>query len=170
MRGHSGSAASCHGWTAPSWQEHSSRLQHWSVQPCVRPVCAVHMTAGHNALRGSGPGQKSAFDDALARVGCPDRRIGAAPRFRSNAGECHSAVRGQIWCPVSNRGRCLSRRCAARRPAVPIKKLPLMFCSISTTRQWGGARGLPLAQLFSLCPPVARARSTHQLAAAAAPR
>ena len=35
--------------------------QHWSVQPCVRPVDAVHMTAGHNALRGSGPGQKPAF-------------------------------------------------------------------------------------------------------------
>jgi len=49
--------------------------QAWSVQPCVRPLSAVHMTAGHNALRGSGPGQKNAFDDALARVGCPDRRI-----------------------------------------------------------------------------------------------
>jgi len=33
------------------------------------------MTAGHNALRGSGPGQKHAFDDAVALVGCPDRRI-----------------------------------------------------------------------------------------------
>jgi hypothetical protein len=33
------------------------------------------MTAGHNALRGSGPGQKDAFDDAMAQVGCPDRRI-----------------------------------------------------------------------------------------------
>ncbi len=40
-------------------------LQAWSVQPCVRPLSAVHMTAGHNALRGSGPGQKDAFDDAL---------------------------------------------------------------------------------------------------------
>ena len=49
--------------------------QAWSVQPCVRPVSAVHMTAGHNALRGSGPGQKPAFDDAVAHVGCPDRRI-----------------------------------------------------------------------------------------------
>ena len=47
----------------------------WSVQPCVRPVSAVYMTAGHNALRGSGPGQKPAFDNALAHVGCPDRRI-----------------------------------------------------------------------------------------------
>ena len=49
--------------------------QPWSVQPCVRPVSAVRMTAGHNALRGSGPGQKPAFDNALALVGCPDRRI-----------------------------------------------------------------------------------------------
>jgi hypothetical protein len=50
--------------------------QHWSVQPCVRPVGAVHhMTAGHNALRGSGPGQNPAFDHAPAQVGCPDRRI-----------------------------------------------------------------------------------------------
>src|SRR3981189_1143568 len=37
-----------------------------SVQPCVRPVGAVHMTAGHNALRGSDPGQKPAFDNAMA--------------------------------------------------------------------------------------------------------
>ncbi len=49
--------------------------QAWSVLPCVRPVGAVHMTAGHNALRGSGPGQNRAFDDAMAQVGCPDRRI-----------------------------------------------------------------------------------------------
>src|ERR1019366_8008487 len=50
-------------------------LQHWSVQPCVRPFNAAHMTAGHNALRGSGPDQKLAFDNAMAQVGCPDRRI-----------------------------------------------------------------------------------------------
>src|SRR5262245_59699567 len=47
----------------------------WSVQPCVRPFGAVHMTAGHNALRGSGPGQNRAFKDAVALMGCPDRRI-----------------------------------------------------------------------------------------------
>src|SRR5262245_48876734 len=47
----------------------------WSVQPCVRPVSAAHKAAGHNALRGSGPGQKPAFDNALAHVGCSDRRI-----------------------------------------------------------------------------------------------
>jgi hypothetical protein len=49
--------------------------QHWSVQPCVRPFSAAHRAAGHNALRGSGPGHKLAFDNALALVGCPDRRI-----------------------------------------------------------------------------------------------
>src|SRR5258708_1986276 len=49
--------------------------QVWSEQPCVRPIDAVHMTAGHNALRGSGPGQKPAFDNAVAQVGCPDLRI-----------------------------------------------------------------------------------------------
>ena len=32
-----------------------SRLQNWSVRPCVRPLSAAHMTAGHNAFRGSGP-------------------------------------------------------------------------------------------------------------------
>ena len=68
-------SALCHVWTAPSWQGLSSRLQHWSVQPCVRPVSAAHAAAGHNALRGSGPGHKHAFDNALARVGCPDRQI-----------------------------------------------------------------------------------------------
>ena len=47
----------------------------WSWQPCVRPLNAVHMTAGHNAFRGSGPGQNLAFDDAVAQVGCPDHRI-----------------------------------------------------------------------------------------------
>ena len=35
----------------------SSRTQHWSVRPYVRPFSAVHVTAGHNALRGSGPDQ-----------------------------------------------------------------------------------------------------------------
>jgi hypothetical protein len=33
------------------------------------------MTAGHNALRGSGPDQTLAFDNASTQVGCPDRRI-----------------------------------------------------------------------------------------------
>src|SRR5258706_5987158 len=41
----------CNEWTDPSWQELSSRMQHWSVKQCVRPVGAVHMTAGHNVIR-----------------------------------------------------------------------------------------------------------------------
>jgi hypothetical protein len=49
--------------------------QVWSEQPCVRPVNAARVTAGHNALRGSGPGQKPALDSAVAHVGCPDLRI-----------------------------------------------------------------------------------------------
>jgi hypothetical protein len=64
--------AMCHVWTAPSWEEESSRRR---LLPCVRPLGAVHMTAGHDALRGSGPSQQRAFDDAMAQVGCPDRRI-----------------------------------------------------------------------------------------------
>ncbi len=43
--------------------------QAWSVLPFVRPIDVVHMTAGHNALRGSGPGQNRAFDDAMAQIG-----------------------------------------------------------------------------------------------------
>ena len=42
---------------------------------------AVDMTAGHSALRGSGPGRKLAFDNALAHVGCPDRRIEPALHY-----------------------------------------------------------------------------------------
>ena len=62
-------------WTAPSWQELFSRMQNWSVRPCVRPFSAAHMTAGHNALRGSGPDRKPAFDNASGQLGCPDRQI-----------------------------------------------------------------------------------------------
>ena len=53
-------------WTAPGWQEKIFTSLDWSVQPFVRPVDAVHMTAGHNALRGSGPGKPS-FDYAMAQ-------------------------------------------------------------------------------------------------------
>ena len=45
--------------------------QFWSEQPCVRPIDAARMTAGHNALRGSGPGQKPALDSAVALVVVP---------------------------------------------------------------------------------------------------
>jgi hypothetical protein len=38
---HRRTSRKCHVWTAPSWQKLSSRKQHWSGQPCVRPVGAV---------------------------------------------------------------------------------------------------------------------------------
>src|SRR5262252_3424521 len=50
--------------------------QSWSVQPCVRPLSAVHMTAGHNALRGSGPGQKDAFNSQRLAKGTEPCGIG----------------------------------------------------------------------------------------------
>src|SRR6266849_1726084 len=43
-----------------------------SVQPCVRPLGAVHMTAGHNALRGSG--------DAMKIIAFATIRFGEFPR------------------------------------------------------------------------------------------
>ena len=42
---------------------------------CSAYSCGSHKAAGHNAFRGSGPGQQLAFDNAVAQVGCPDRRI-----------------------------------------------------------------------------------------------
>jgi hypothetical protein len=43
-------------------ESEASRHSLGRLQPCVRPLDAVHMTAGHNALRRSGPGQKPAFE------------------------------------------------------------------------------------------------------------
>src|SRR5262249_28822837 len=74
-------SAKGHVWTAPGWQELFSRLQRWSVRPCVRPFSAVLMTAGHNALRGSGPNRKHAFKDATTQTGSPDPRIDAGGKL-----------------------------------------------------------------------------------------
>jgi hypothetical protein len=41
------------------------------MQLRVRPVSAAQRAAGHSALRGSGPAQQLAFDDALAHLSCP---------------------------------------------------------------------------------------------------
>ena len=68
-------SAKCHVWTAPGWQVKTSRRSIGRCSHVFGLFDAVHMTAGHNALRGSGPGQKPAFYDALALMGCPDRRI-----------------------------------------------------------------------------------------------
>ena len=63
--------AMCHVWTAPELAREIFTSRCWSVQPCVRPLDAVHMTAGHNALRGSGPGQKPAVDNVSPPVLSP---------------------------------------------------------------------------------------------------
>src|SRR6516162_7154867 len=68
-------SAMCHVWTAPGWQEESSRSRLGRCSHVFGLLNAVHMTAGHNAFRGSGPGQNPAFENAMAQVGCPDRRI-----------------------------------------------------------------------------------------------
>jgi hypothetical protein len=59
-----------HEWTAPDWQELSSRFAGLVGAAMCSALDAVHMTAGHNALRGSGPDQKHAFDsNAMAQEG-----------------------------------------------------------------------------------------------------
>jgi DNA-binding XRE family transcriptional regulator len=55
--------------SAPGWQGLSSRFAAL-VGAAIRPFDAVHMTAGHDALRGSGPDQTRAFDNAST----PDTR------------------------------------------------------------------------------------------------
>jgi hypothetical protein len=56
------------------------------------------MTAGHNALRRSGPRQQHAFNDAMAQVGCPDRRIDALrqhrPSLRREDSSCQPGANG----------------------------------------------------------------------------
>src|SRR5678816_1044848 len=64
-----------HVWTAPGWQEESSPCRIGRCSHVFGLFARFTMTAGHNALRGSGPGQKHAFEDAKAHMGCPDRRI-----------------------------------------------------------------------------------------------
>ena len=51
--------------TDPPWQELSELLQHWSgAVMCPACLCGGE-AAGHNALRGSGPNQKHAFERVL---------------------------------------------------------------------------------------------------------
>ena len=64
-----------HVWTAPPWQELSDLLQHWSgAVMCPACLCGGE-AAGHNAMRGSGPNQKHAFNDGLTHTGSPDPRV-----------------------------------------------------------------------------------------------
>ena len=77
-------------------------LQRWLVRPCVRPICAAHSVADHNAIRVSGPDQKLAlkvlgrnvvflirrFQPACcinSRLPFPSSSAWLQPRFVSNA-------------------------------------------------------------------------------------
>ena len=64
-----------HVWTAPWHKLSDVAAGTGPVRSRVRPVDAVDMTAGHNALRISGPVRSN----ALTRVGCPDRRSAVTP-------------------------------------------------------------------------------------------
>src|SRR3954464_9262194 len=78
------------------------------------------MTAGHNALRGSGPDQKLAFDDAVALVGCPDHRIDPALHYVLFALPTFTSRRmsGAIsFTPQARRVVCNARPCAAKHAA-----------------------------------------------------
>lgn len=50
-------------------------VQHWSVRSRVRPVDAALVTAGPNALRGSGPNRLGAIEVALTQTGSPNPRL-----------------------------------------------------------------------------------------------
>jgi len=129
-------------------------VQRWSVQPCVRPLNAARMAAGQNALRGSGPGQKHAFSDALAHVGCPDHRIDrSAFRAVSPLQPSHHAVAGAISfayrVPISP---ARSAPCSARPwPSSPRPCAPA--CSQVRLRQlwWAGARAAWPAMADAWC-------------------
>jgi hypothetical protein len=135
--------AKCHVWTAPSWQGLFSRLQRWSVQPCVRPFNAVHMTAGHNALRGSGSGQNRAFDNAMAQVGCPDRRIDrlcitcCSPSQPSHHAGCPARSRLPRKCDGLLVALALGHHgpdhCSTRRRVVPCFRSFRKYSNISST-------------------------------------
>ena len=64
--------AGTHVWTAPGLRGFSSWDGSGRLRSCVRPVCAAGQAAGHNALRGSGPNRKHAFNDAMTQTGSPD--------------------------------------------------------------------------------------------------
>src|SRR6516164_1010523 len=79
ISGHRGLSASCplypHVWTAPSWQGLFSRLQHWSVRPCVRPFSAAHRPLAIMPSADQVPINSAHSTNAWGEVGCPDRRI-----------------------------------------------------------------------------------------------
>jgi hypothetical protein len=109
-----------------------SRMQHWSARPCVRTFSAVHMTAGHNALRGSGPDRKPAFDNVWWQLGCPDRQIDRLCITCCSSSQADVTSPG--WWPVAVRTEVLdaplcfglSGMAASPKKNVRAPQLPLM--------------------------------------------
>jgi hypothetical protein len=105
-------SALCHVWTAPGWQEESSRSRLGRYSHVFGLLNAVHMTAGHNALRGSGPGQNPAFENAMAQVGCPDRRIDRLcfTCCSSSQPSYHAGCRRDLVRPSAKPDNCSARQ------------------------------------------------------------
>ena len=65
-----------HVWTAPCWQEFSeTMMQSGRVLSCVRPVDAVLLTAGPNAIRRIGSQSKLRAQSTWGEAGFPDPRF-----------------------------------------------------------------------------------------------
>jgi hypothetical protein len=127
---------------------HVSRA--WSEQPCGRPISAVHVSAGHNALRGSGPGQKHAFDNAVAQVGSPDRRVDRlCITFCSPFPTATSRrqVGATSFTPPMQRVLCSARR----RPSLP-RPSEQSYWQVQWQRPWSGAASTtPRTRVYAWC-------------------
>jgi hypothetical protein len=64
LAGRAGMSQLGHVWTAPTGQGIFGFLLAVGCKSCVRPVCAVLMTAGPDVIRRSGPYQNLALDRA----------------------------------------------------------------------------------------------------------
>ena len=88
----------------------SSRLQHWSVQPCVRPLDAAHMALAIMPSRIRSR-SKARIRDAMALVGCPDRRIDrlCITCCSSSQPSHHASCRRDLVMPPARRDSCNAR-------------------------------------------------------------
>ena len=110
-------------WTAPGWQVLSSRVQEWSWQPCVRPVSAVHVTAGHYSEVCEMSVNSLVY--LLSEVPTfPESRIGKA--MGSSGSQSFSGNTGVTWTPAG-------RICAAASAYSSRRERP---CSGAPRRVW----------------------------------
>ena len=92
-------------------------LRRWSVQPCVRPVSGVRMTAAIMPSADQVPVISPHSRDALALMGCPDRRIDrlcitcCSPSQPSHHAGCSGAI---SFTPQGRRVLCSARPLPSR--------------------------------------------------------